>query len=107
MASQPATATIRIAENPIARIRSEQSSHSTGVAPAISYAGGIYHTRSISRASVSRRSLSRGPHDRSSATAASGNDVEEGDNWRDDQVKKKQVFRGTTLLWYVLAGMLL
>lgn len=102
MASQPTTATIKIEENPIARIRSEQSGHSTGVAQPSSSAGGIYHTRSVSRASLGRQSISQGPHDQSSATAVSGNDVEEGDNWRDDHVRKKQVFRGTTLLWYVL-----
>ncbi len=104
MASQPTTATaatIKIAENPLARIRSEQSAHSTGVAQPGSSAGGIYHARSVSRASLGRRSISRGPQDQTNATALSGNDVEEGDDWRDDQVRKKQIFHGTTLLWYV------
>lgn len=105
MASQVTTTpTIKIAENPLARVHSEQSAHSTGAARPDSTAGGIYHARSISRASLSRRSISRPPQDQASATAVSGNDIEEGDNWRDDHVRTKQVFRGTTLMWYALPG---
>ena len=101
MASQVATTpTIKIAEIPLARVRTEQSAHSTGAARSDSSAGGIYHAR----ASLSRRSISRPPQDQTSATAVSGNDIEEGDNWRDDHVRTKQVFRGTTLLWYALPG---
>lgn len=54
-----------------------------------SFAGGIYNTRSISKASFDRRS-------RSDAV-----DVEEGDdNWQTDE-RRKQVFRGKTLIWHV------
>ncbi len=104
MASQGTTPTIKIAENPLAKVRSEQSAHSTGAARPGSSAGGIYHARSISRASLNRRSISRPPHDLTNATAVSGNDIEEGDNWREDHVRTKQVFRGTTLLWYAVPG---
>ena len=104
MASQATTPTIKIAENPLAQVRSEQSAHSTGAARPGSTAGGIYHARSISRASLSRRSISGPPHDQTSATAVSGNDIEEGDNWRDDHVRTKQVFHGRTLLWYAPPG---
>jgi KUP system potassium uptake protein len=52
------------------------------------FAGGIYNSRSISKASFDRRS-------RSDAA-----DVEEGDNWQTDE-RKKQVFSGKTLMWYV------
>lgn len=50
------------------------------------FAGGIYNSRSISKASFDRRS-------RSDAV-----DVEEGDNWRTEE-RTKQVFRGRTLMW--------
>ena len=52
-----------------------------------SYAGGVYHTRSISRASFDRRSHVT--------------DVEDGDDWQHGLGRTKQVFRGKTLLWYV------
>lgn len=52
------------------------------------YAGGIYHSRSISRASFDRRSQVT--------------DVEDGDDWQHGLGKTKQVFRGKTLLWCVL-----
>jgi KUP system potassium uptake protein len=52
------------------------------------YAGGIYHTRSISRASFDRRSQVT--------------DGEDGDDWQTGLGRTKQVFRGKTLLWYVV-----
>lgn len=54
------------------------------------HAGGVYNTRSISKASFDRR------------TRSDAVDVEEGDdNWHTDD-RQKQVFRGKTLLWYGL-----
>ncbi|KAK0624841.1 potassium transporter-domain-containing protein [Bombardia bombarda] len=104
-AKVPPPATIRIAKDAIP-VRPDPNDkahgHSTGISirpgagdePRAGMAGGIYHTRSISRASFDRRSVNRlstDPHvDR---------DVEEGDEWRDGHEKKKQVFRGRTLLW--------
>ncbi|KAK7733672.1 hypothetical protein SLS53_008139 [Cytospora paraplurivora] len=62
-------------------------------------AGGIYNTRALSR-TATHRSASRAPSDRHTATAPAGEDVEEGDNWRDgEKPKVKQVYRGKTLLW--------
>jgi KUP system potassium uptake protein len=51
------------------------------------FAGGIYNSRNISKASFDRKS-------RSDAV-----DVEEGDNWQTEG-RKKQVFSGKTLMWY-------
>lgn len=50
------------------------------------YAGGIYHARSISRASFDRRSQIT--------------DLEDGDDWQHGLHRNKQVFRGKTLFWY-------
>ncbi|KAB5551020.1 potassium uptake protein [Coniochaeta sp. 2T2.1] len=50
-----------------------------------SYAGGIYNTRSISRASFDARSHVT--------------DVEDGDDWQHGLGRTKQVFRGKTLFW--------
>ncbi|OIW34650.1 potassium transporter [Coniochaeta ligniaria NRRL 30616] len=49
------------------------------------YAGGIYHTRSISRASFDRRSHIT--------------DVEDGDDWQHGLGRTKQEFHGKTLFW--------
>jgi len=58
-------------------------------------AGGIYYGRVLSRVASDRRSASR------SRTRESTADVEEGGDWRRDDGKKKQVFKGKTLLWLV------
>lgn len=109
MTVQAAVPTIRITENSPHRPRSEPAGHSTSIAfhdraqvssRAPGAAGGIYHTRSITRESFDRRNP--GPLD-GADIEYSNPDVEEGDNWRENnQVKQKQIFRGTTLLWYVL-----
>ncbi|XXG94168.1 hypothetical protein Hte_000420 [Hypoxylon texense] len=68
---------------------------STGAAPALD---GIYHTRSLSRnrRPGSRRTASRASHERRSEHL----DVEDNDDdWLRDDGRKKQVFKGTTLLW--------
>ncbi|KAI1779527.1 potassium transporter [Hypoxylon cercidicola] len=59
--------------------------------------GGIYHTRSLSRTRRpgSRRTASRASHERRSEHL----DVEDDDDWLRDDGRKKQVFKGTTLLW--------
>lgn len=102
-----ATPTIRIAEPPL-RPESQggaDGAHSTGVSlqpGGSALAGGIYHTRSHAR------SLSRGSFDRRSTSGFSNDlthsvthDVEEGEEWRDGDEKKKQVFKGKMLMWYV------
>ncbi|KAI0176010.1 potassium transporter [Hypoxylon sp. FL1284] len=68
---------------------------STGDAPP--QLDGIYDTRSLSRARRpgSRRTASRGSHERRSAHL----DVEDEDDWLRDDGRKKQVFSGTTLIW--------
>lgn len=82
---------VKIAEDSLQRVRSAPAvGHSIGMA------GGIYHTRDISRASFDGRSIHRGSHDVRNETT---HDVEEGDDWRGGQEKKKQVFSGWTLLW--------
>ncbi|KAK3329906.1 potassium transporter hak-1 [Apodospora peruviana] len=93
MDESPASATavvptVRIAEPQLHPVRSAPAGHSTGVglSRTATSAGGIYHTRSISRASFDR--FSHATHD-----------VEEGDEWHDGHVKKKQIFKGRTLLW--------
>ncbi|KAK3935829.1 potassium transporter [Diplogelasinospora grovesii] len=99
MAATTTTPTIKIAEDQLHPVRSTARSDAPGPSP-YALAGGIYHTRSISRASFDRplrRSASRVSHDR--RTEFSAADVEEGDDWRDGQEKKKQIFSGTTLLW--------
>lgn len=59
--------------------------------------GGIYHTRSLSRThrAGSRRTTSRSSQEQRSAHL----DVEDEDDWIRDDGRKKQVFKGTTLLW--------
>ncbi|KAI0378085.1 potassium transporter [Hypomontagnella monticulosa] len=59
--------------------------------------GGIYHTRSLSRSGRprSRRTASRASHERRSEHL----DVEDEDDWLRDDGRKKQVFKGTALLW--------
>ncbi|KAK3309809.1 potassium transporter-domain-containing protein [Chaetomium strumarium] len=99
MGVSTAPATIKIDEDSLQRVHSEPAGQSTGVAfPDGGTAGGIYHTRSITGVSFDRRTgrLSREPD--ASGTAHAGPDVEEGEDWRDEDVKKKQVFRGATLL---------
>lgn len=60
--------------------------------------GGVYHTRSLSR--------SRGPGIRRTASRASRDrrsdhlEVEDEDDWLQDDGRKKQVFKGSALLWY-------
>jgi len=62
--------------------------------------GGVYNARSLSRSRKhgDRRSASRTSQDgRSEETG----DVEDGDDeWLRNDGRKKQVFKGTTLLWY-------
>ncbi|KAK0730943.1 potassium uptake protein [Lasiosphaeris hirsuta] len=92
MAPQEMPPSIKIADPPLHRISEPASGRATGV----SLAGGIYHTRSISRASFDR-SASRVSHDRRTETTA--HDIEEGDEWRQGHEKRKQVFSGWKLLW--------
>ncbi|KAI1384963.1 potassium transporter [Hypoxylon trugodes] len=56
--------------------------------------GGVFHTRSLSRPR-SRRTNSRPSHERRSEHL----DVEDEDDWLRDDGRKKQVFKGTALLW--------
>jgi KUP system potassium uptake protein len=57
-------------------------------------AGGVFYGRDLSRTGTGRARISR------SRTRDSYIDAEEGDDWHmDDWKKKKQVFRGRTLLW--------
>lgn len=60
--------------------------------------GGVYRTRSLTRIRTpgSRRTASRASHERRSDHL----DVEDEDDWLRDDGRKKQVFKGTTLLWY-------
>jgi KUP system potassium uptake protein len=79
----PTGPTIKI-QDELHPVRSETAgARSTGFESA--YAGGIYHTRSISRHSFDRRSHAT--------------DVEDGDDWQHGLGRTKQVFRGKTLLW--------
>lgn len=62
--------------------------------------GGVYHSRSprshflpAAQGRSRSRSLSR------VSSAARTGDLEDGEDWRRDDSKKKQVFKGTTLLW--------
>lgn len=83
------TTTIKIADEDVF----DKSGTSSGLD-----VGGVYNSRSLSRSPYphDRRSLSRV----SSARAGSfGGDPEDGEDWRRDDSKKKQVFKGTTLLW--------
>jgi len=64
-------------------------------------AGGIYNPRDLSRVSAERRlSFARASHEHRSSTLP-GADTE-GDEWQPNKdVKRKQTFRGLTLLWQV------
>ncbi|KAI0890133.1 potassium transporter [Annulohypoxylon maeteangense] len=59
--------------------------------------GGVYHTRSLSRSRGPglRRTTSRASRDRRSDHL----EVEEEDDWLQDDGRKKQVFKGSALLW--------
>ena len=48
--------------------------------------GGVYNSRSLSRVSSAR-------------AGSNASDLEDGEDWRRDDSRKKQVFKGTTLLW--------
>ena len=107
-----ATPTVRIAEPALHSVRSDPAGrdggHSTGVglrpggrtSDHNPLAGGIYRTRSHGR-SISRGSFDRRHSMSHDLMSHATHDVEEGDNWRDGDAKKKQIFRGKTLLWYV------
>ncbi len=94
-------AKIRIAEDlRLHPLRTESSFRATA-RPAAQQVGGIYNARSFSRSSADRRlSFARGAHEHR-AEAHSVGGAEEGDEWQPGDIKQKQVFRGTTLLWYV------
>jgi len=66
-------------------------------------AGGVYNPRELSRASIDRRlSFGLASHEHRTSTLPGGDT--EGDEWQpNDDVKKKQTFRGLTLLWQVPA----
>ncbi|KAK4647928.1 uncharacterized protein QC761_105700 [Podospora bellae-mahoneyi] len=91
---------------PLNNVPSESTARSTGISfgPDLrgdigpSQAGGIYNTRSITRASFDRRTAGDISQENGGPSNSSG-DVEEGDDWRDKHGKTKQVFKGTTLLW--------
>lgn len=86
MVTQPTT--IRIADDANEPVKPDLSAR----------AGGIYDVRSLSRVgtSASRRSSSRHSQNR---RAEQDGDAEDGD-WRpEDGGRKKQIFKGTTLLW--------
>ncbi|KAK1758277.1 potassium transporter-domain-containing protein [Echria macrotheca] len=88
----PPQASIKIADDALHRVRSAPAAgQSTGIA------GGIYHTRDISRASFDGRSSRR--LSSSDARTEGTQDVEEGDDWRRGHEKKKQIFHGWQLLW--------
>ncbi|KAI1090678.1 potassium transporter [Rostrohypoxylon terebratum] len=59
--------------------------------------GGVYHTRSLSRSRGPgiRRTTSRASRDRRSDHL----EVEDEDDWLQDDGRKKQVFKGSALLW--------
>ncbi|KAI1637957.1 potassium uptake protein [Biscogniauxia mediterranea] len=59
--------------------------------------GGVYHTRSLSRSRLpGERSLSRSSPEGKGEQAG---DVEDGEDWHRDDGRKKQVFKGSALLW--------
>ena len=95
-----ATSQIKI-EDSLEKIRSgstldEQSAwHRPDKGTSTGLAGGVYYGRTLSRIASDRRSISR------SGSHEPGVDVEEGDDWRRDDGRKKQVFSGKTLLWSV------
>ena len=90
------TPTIKIADDALHPVRTE-ASHRPGSRGNSTLAGGVYHTRNRSRLSL-RPTPSRTTHDHRTDAASIGGG-EEGDEWQNDNVKTKQVFRGTTLLW--------
>lgn len=95
MSPQETPPALKIMDEPVLR-ELPPSAHSSGVA------GGIYHTRSRTlppRSSIEARILHRQSQ---TADAEVVQDIEEGDDWRDGQEKQKQVFKGWTLLWYVV-----
>ncbi|KAK0671038.1 potassium transporter-domain-containing protein [Cercophora samala] len=108
MADPPPPMTSKVSEDPLPlnNTPSDPSARSTGISfgpdprgdIGPSQAGGIYHTRSITRASFDRRTAGGISQDNGGPSNTS-DDVEEGDDWRDKHAKTKQVFRGTTLLW--------
>lgn len=65
------------------------------IGPSTGIAGGIYYGRRLSRSTNDRRSISR------SRANESKPDIEAGDNWLRNDGRKKQVFKGRTLLWSV------
>lgn len=67
------------------------------IGPSSALAGGIYNSRSFSRATSGRRSLSRASRNRNRDAP----DAEEGDEWIRDDGHKKQVFHGWNLIWYI------
>jgi hypothetical protein len=74
-----------------------------GIGASTGVAGGVYNTRSLSRGPPERRrSFSRVSNERRHETI----DNEEGDIWQRDDFRKKQIFRGKTVLWYVSLSML-
>lgn len=96
--SQPAT--IRIAEDThpkeLRRSESESRFRPLTRTDTTALAGGIYHTRALSR-TTTQRSVSRHSVDRRATDAGDG---EEGDDWRENEKPKvKQIYKGTTLLW--------
>ncbi|KAK0748412.1 potassium transporter-domain-containing protein [Apiosordaria backusii] len=109
MADPPPPMTSKGADNSssLKDVPLEPSARSTGIAfgpdprgdIGPSQAGGIYHTRSITRVSFDRRAAGRISQDNGAGPSTISDDVEEGDDWRDKHGKTKQVFRGTTLLW--------
>ncbi|KAK4173880.1 potassium transporter-domain-containing protein [Triangularia setosa] len=109
MADPPKPMTSKATDNPpsLNSVPSEPSARSTGISfgPDLRgdigpcQAGGVYHTRSITRVSCDRRTAGRISQDNGAGLSNINDDVEEGDDWRDKRAKTKQVFRGTTLLW--------
>ncbi|KAK4226818.1 potassium transporter-domain-containing protein [Podospora fimiseda] len=65
-------------------------------------AGGIYHTRTLTGPSFERRSHhGRISQDHSTEPSYMTQDAEEGEQrWQEGNAKTKQVFKGTTLLWW-------
>lgn len=100
----PNSATIRIADDThpkdLRRSESESRFRPLTRTDTTALAGGIYHTRVLSRtASHSRISIDR-RRSADASTGVGGGDGEEGDNWRDNEKpKQKQIYKGTTLLW--------
>lgn len=60
--------------------------------------GGVFNPRGIISRGKRPATDSRSSHDNASHTH-SHLDIEEGDDWRGGHEKKKQVFKGRTLLW--------